>query len=81
MTSPSRSRAEEVVLSFDGSVEQSLDSVVAPVTVTVEETRELLSSRHVYLDVRIVEEFGNGHMDNVVCVSYMFFTLEGLGFN
>ncbi|KAJ0974247.1 hypothetical protein J5N97_016212 [Dioscorea zingiberensis] len=47
------------------------------VTVTVEEARELLSSGHVYLDVRTAEEFEKGHADNAVCVPYMFFTPEG----
>ncbi|KAJ0967933.1 hypothetical protein J5N97_024850 [Dioscorea zingiberensis] len=58
------------------ATDMSLDSAVAPVTVTVEDTRELLSSSHVYLDVWTAEEFGKGHVDNVVCVPYMFFTLE-----
>ncbi|KAJ0964800.1 hypothetical protein J5N97_025938 [Dioscorea zingiberensis] len=62
------------------ATDMSLDSAVAPVTLTVEETRELLSSGHVYLDVRTAEEFGKGHMDNVVCIPYMFFTLEEVFF-
>ncbi|KAJ0981889.1 hypothetical protein J5N97_010144 [Dioscorea zingiberensis] len=65
-----------ILLMNTTATDMSLDSAIVPVTVTVEETRELLSSGHVYLDVRTAEEFGKGHMDNVVCVPYMFFTLE-----
>lgn len=46
-------------------------------TVDVHAAKPLLSSGHRYLDVRTVEEFKKGHLENAVNVPYLFFTPQG----
>ncbi|KAM0950068.1 putative thiosulfate sulfurtransferase [Dioscorea sansibarensis] len=55
----------------------NLEAGVGVVSVNVEEAKELLSSGHLYLDVRTIEEFDKGHVDNAINVPYMFSTPEG----
>ncbi|XP_044507416.1 protein HIGH ARSENIC CONTENT 1, mitochondrial-like isoform X2 [Mangifera indica] len=47
------------------------------VTVDVHAAKELLRSGHKYLDVRTIEEFQEGHIENAQNVPYMFKTQEG----
>ncbi|ONK72641.1 uncharacterized protein A4U43_C04F21510, partial [Asparagus officinalis] len=47
------------------------------VTVDVHSAKGLISSGHCYLDVRTVEEFKKGHLENSLNVPYWFFTPEG----
>ncbi|KAH7653290.1 Thiosulfate sulfurtransferase protein [Dioscorea alata] len=55
----------------------NLESEDGVVSVNVEEAKELLSTGHLYLDVRTIEEFDKGHVDNAINVPYMFSTPEG----
>ncbi|XP_039146779.1 thiosulfate sulfurtransferase 18-like [Dioscorea cayenensis subsp. rotundata] len=55
----------------------SLETGDGVVSINVEEAKELLSSGHLYLDVRTIEEFDKGHVDNAINVPYMFSTPEG----
>ncbi|XP_038901855.1 protein HIGH ARSENIC CONTENT 1, mitochondrial [Benincasa hispida] len=47
------------------------------VTVDVRVAKDLLQKGHLYLDVRTVEEYNKGHVENALNVPYMFFTPEG----
>ncbi|KAG1361942.1 putative protein HIGH ARSENIC CONTENT 1, mitochondrial [Cocos nucifera] len=46
-------------------------------TVDVHAAKRLVSSGHRYLDVRTVEEFNKGHLENAINVPYLFFTPQG----
>ncbi|XP_016557294.2 protein HIGH ARSENIC CONTENT 1, mitochondrial isoform X1 [Capsicum annuum] len=45
--------------------------------VDVISAKVLISSGHTYLDVRTVEEYNRGHIDNAINIPYMFLTDEG----
>ncbi|XP_068640612.1 thiosulfate sulfurtransferase 18-like isoform X2 [Aristolochia californica] len=47
------------------------------VSVDVHAAKDLLQSGHRYLDVRTVEEFNRGHVENSLNVPFMLFTPEG----
>ncbi|XP_008781000.1 thiosulfate sulfurtransferase 18-like [Phoenix dactylifera] len=46
-------------------------------TVDVHAAKRLVYSGHRYLDVRTVEEFNKGHLENAINVPYLFFTPQG----
>ncbi|KAA0067559.1 rhodanese-like domain-containing protein 19 [Cucumis melo var. makuwa] len=46
-------------------------------TVDVRVAKDLLEKGHLYLDVRTVEEYNKGHVENALNVSYMFLTPKG----
>ncbi|XP_058090896.1 protein HIGH ARSENIC CONTENT 1, mitochondrial isoform X2 [Magnolia sinica] len=47
------------------------------VTVDVHTAKDLIRSGHRYLDVRTVEEYKKGHLENALNVPYMFITSQG----
>ncbi|KAK6946417.1 Rhodanese-like domain [Dillenia turbinata] len=47
------------------------------VAVDVHKAKDLLSSGHLYLDVRTVDEFNKSHIENALNVPYIFITQEG----
>ncbi|XP_022985695.1 protein HIGH ARSENIC CONTENT 1, mitochondrial [Cucurbita maxima] len=47
------------------------------VTVDVQVAKDLLQKGQLYLDVRTVEEYNKGHVENALNVPYMFLTPEG----
>ncbi|XP_073111557.1 thiosulfate sulfurtransferase 18 isoform X2 [Elaeis guineensis] len=46
-------------------------------TVDVHAAKHLMCSGHRYLDVRTVDEFNKGHLENAINIPYMFFTPLG----
>ncbi|KAK1296044.1 hypothetical protein QJS10_CPB15g00451 [Acorus calamus] len=58
---------------------KSSEAVKAIVTVNIHAARDLLHSGHIYLDVRMLEEFNIGHVENALNVPYYAsVTPEGL---
>ncbi|XP_008788413.1 protein HIGH ARSENIC CONTENT 1, mitochondrial-like isoform X1 [Phoenix dactylifera] len=55
----------------------TLSSSEAVATVDVHAAKRLMCSGHRYLDVRTVEEFNKGHLENAINVPYLFFTPQG----
>ncbi|XP_072988135.1 thiosulfate sulfurtransferase 18-like [Typha latifolia] len=49
----------------------------AVVTVDVGAAKSLVASGHRYLDVRTVEEFNKGHLENAINVPYLFINPQG----
>ncbi|KAJ4759758.1 Rhodanese-like domain-containing protein [Rhynchospora pubera] len=47
------------------------------ITVDVNTAKDLVSSGHLYLDVRTHEEFDKGHLENSIVVPYLFITPQG----
>ncbi|XP_072957768.1 protein HIGH ARSENIC CONTENT 1, mitochondrial-like [Typha angustifolia] len=52
-------------------------SLEAVVTVDVGAAKSLVVSGHRYLDVRTVEEFNKGHLENALNVPYLFINPQG----
>ncbi|XP_078167418.1 thiosulfate sulfurtransferase 16, chloroplastic-like [Carex rostrata] len=60
-----------------GSMNGLQSSEVAVVTIDVSTAKDLVHSKHLYLDVRTLEEFGEGHLENSIVVPYLFITPQG----